>query len=398
MTASARAKRPVRVAVNLLWLVPGVVGGTEGYATALLREVARRGEIDCVLAVLPEFAAAHPDLAASLRTVVAPLPPGRRVIRRVALEPTWLAWQLRRWRPDVVHHLGGTALAATAARTVLTIHDLQYQHFPQYFPAAKKAYLRAATRTSVRRADHLVTISDFSRHDLGRRLGVEPARITVVPPWLPPAAALDAPPPLELPELPALPERYLLYPAATYPHKNHAVLLEALARLGRRAGDLHLVLTGAGGAGTWGSAASSHADLRGAVQRLGLTGRVHELAWLPRRGYLQVLQRATALAFPSRFEGYGLPVAEAMAAGVPVLCSDAASLPEVVGRGVDAGGVLLPPDDATAWAAAIEALGDPAHRHQLRQRAVQRDAVLRRRDPVEVLTRLWCDAATLSAA
>lgn len=380
--------RRLRVAVNLLWLVPGVVGGTEGYATGLLREVVRRGDVDLVMFVLPEFAAAHADLARSARTVTAPLPPGRRVLRRVGLETTWLPVQLRRWAPDVVHHLGGTALCTGGAPVVLTVHDLQYQHFPQYFSAAKLAYLRAVTRASVRRARRVTTVSGWSRADLISRLDLPADLVTVVPPWLPPA------PPLTPARDPALPARYVLYPAGTYPHKNHRVLVEALTRLRGDLADVHLVLTGASGAGAWGSAGDVTAELRSAVQAAGLQDRVHLLGWLPRERYARVLAGATALVFPSRFEGFGLPVAEAMAAGVPVLAADATSLPEVVGRGEDAGGLLLPPDDVGAWATALRSVvTDEAARARLRDRASRRYTGLRQVDPVEVLGRVWSEAA-----
>lgn len=385
-------QRPLRVAVNLLWLVPGVVGGTEGYATSLLRELAGRPEVDAVLVVLPDFHAAHPDLAEAFRTITAPLPPGRRVVRRVGLETTWLAHQLRRWAPDVVHHLGGTVLATGGTPAVLTIHDLQYRHFPEYFSAAKKGYLQAVTGMSVRRASHLTTVSEYSRTDICTRLGVDRRDVTVVRPWLPPPPG-DGPAATD----PDLPPRYLLYPAATYPHKNHLVLVEALARLGDAA-DAHLVLTGAGGAGAWGSAGSSLRQVRVAVRSAGLTGRVHELGWLPARRYARVLRGATALVFPSRFEGYGLPVAEALAAGVPVLASDAASLPEVVGRGDEAGGVLLPPDDAGAWAEAIRRVTLDDERDRLHRMASRRYAVLRAHDPVDSLLRVYHEVTAGSAA
>jgi len=397
--------RRLRVAVNLLWLVPGVVGGTEGYATSLLRELARRDEVDGVLVVVPGFHAAHPDLSERFRTVTAPLPPGRRVVRRVALETTWLGQTLRRWSPDVVHHLGGTALLRAPAPAVVTIHDLQYQHYPQYFSAAKKLYLGAVTPRTVRVAAHLTTVSEYSRRDICARLGVREHDVTVVHPWLPPATA--GPPTAATPGPDAdtdpapdtaLPERYVLYPAATYPHKNHLVLVDALARLGAEGDDVHLVLTGAAGAGVWGSASSSLQQVRTAVGQAGLGSRVHELSWLPRARYEQVLRGALALVFPSVFEGYGLPVAEALAAGTPVLAGDAASLPEIIGRGPSAGGVLLPPHDAAAWAEAIHRLStDPDERKRLRENGYRRYTALRATDPAETLLRVYGQVARTAA-
>ena len=105
------------------------------------------------------------------------------------------------------------------------------------------------------------------------------------------------------------------------------------------------------------------------------------------------------LVFPSRFEGYGLPVAEAMLAGTPVLAADATALPEVVGRGASAGGRLLPPDDVAAWAGALEeVLTDPAEAARLSAAGLARGAALRASDPVNDLLAAWdLAAATVRA-
>lgn len=375
----------MRVAVNLLWLVPGVVGGTEGYATGLLQGLAATGEVDLCLVVLPGFHAAHPELAATVRTVTAPVPAGRHVVRRVAVESTWLGRRLRAWRPDVAHHLGGVLPAGAPGPSVVTLHDLQYQHFPHYFSRAKRAYLGATTRRSLTRADAVTTPSEYTRSDVLRWLGLPGERVRVVPPRLDRLAALPRG------EGPALPGKYLLYPAATYPHKNHAVLLDALARASREVPDLHLVLTGAGGAGAWGSAHDTGEALRAQAARLGLFDRVHRLGWLDAAAYRGVLAGATALVFPSRFEGYGLPVAEAMAVGTPVLAADCASVPEVVGAD---GGVLLPPDDPAAWATAfVRVATDVGHRERLAAAGLRRWTVLAAQDPVAVQLATYRDVA-----
>ena len=397
-----------RVAINLLWLVPGVVGGTESYATGLLRGLAERGaergaERDVVLFTLPSFAAAHPDLADGFRTVVAPLPPGRRVVRRVTLEATWLRRRLRELRPQVVHHLGGVVPLGSPGPVVLTIHDLQYRHFPAYFSRAKRAYLTTMTRRSVRAAAVVMTPSAFTRADLldhGLAHGLSTAqRLRVVPPRLAPPASVRAEDRNRVRALLGLDGPFVLYPAAPYPHKNHRVLLDAFAVVARRLPEVQLVLPGATGAGAWGSASSTLADLRGLVAREGLDARVHLPGFLPRADLDALLAEAAVLAFPSRFEGYGLPVVEAMLAGTPVLAADNTALPEVLGRGASSGGLLLPSGDVAAWAGALErVLTDPAEAARLRAAGRARAAVLLATDPVDDLLAAWdLAAATIPA-
>ncbi len=375
---------PLRVAVNLTWLVPGVVGGTETYATGLLRALARcpreRHGVELMLVALPALAQAHPDLTAAFPTTFAPLPPGRHVVRRVALESTWLPAVLQRARPDVVHHLGGVVPPGSRAApgaSVVTVHDLQYLHHPEYFSRAKRAYLHAVTVPSLRAADVVMTPSRFTGQDLVSRLGVQADRVVVVPPVLQDLAPPDGPGPDAHDAMGAMGDgrRWVHYPAALYPHKNHLTLLAAFAQLAADLPDVDLVLTGASGAGAWGSAGSVEVALRDAISRAGLQQRVRVLGHLERARYQRVAHGAAAMAFPSRFEGYGLPVAEAMRAGVPVLAADAGALPEVVGS-APAGAMLLHPDDTAGWERALrEVLTDAGVRTRLaadgRRRAAQ---------------------------
>src|SRR5690606_16446465 len=143
---------------------------------------------------------------------------------------------------------------------------------------------------------------------------------------------------------------YVVHPAITYPHKNHLVLLEAVSRVP----GLHAVLTG-------GPAGNEEAVTRRAAAP-DLAGRVHRLGRVPRADLDALLAGAVALAFPSRYEGFGVPVLEAMALGCPVAAADATALPEVVG---DAG-LLVGPDDVAGWAEALGRLsGDAGERRRL---------------------------------
>jgi alpha-1,3-rhamnosyl/mannosyltransferase len=216
---------------------------------------------------------------------------------------------------------------------VVTIHDLQPLDHPENFSAVKRAFLGRALPRTARRARFVTTPSEFVRRGVIAQLGVDDARAFVVS-----APITVADRPLELPRPPFVGDRpFFLYPAITYVHKNHAVLVDAFARVVAERSDALLVLTGGEG--------PCEADLRAQIERLGLTTSVLRPGRVPASELDALVAHATALVFPSRYEGFGLPVAEAMAAGCPVIAADATALPEVV----DDAGVLVAPDDVDAW-------------------------------------------------
>lgn len=327
----------MRVGVNLLWLVPGEVGGTEAYATRLLRGVAELApdDVDVVLFVLPGFTARHPDLAEGFEICAAPIGGDRRPVR-VLMESTWLARRSRGC--DLVHHLGGTVPAIRTAPCVLTIHDLQYLEHPEWFSALKRRYLALTVPRSVRAADEVTAVSEPAAEHVATAFGVpRPAVVPHVVPKLP----VGSPPP-------GLPERYVVFPAVTYPHKNHDVLLDAIESLpAERRPDL--VLTGGAG--------RHHDHVMQRIAEAGLRLHVRHLGRVDDATFGAVLAGASGLVFPSRYEGFGVPVVEAMSVGVPVVSSAAPPLDELV-AGV---GRLLDPDDVDAWATAMVDLvaGDP---------------------------------------
>lgn len=340
------------VGVNLLWCVPGQVGGSEEYVTralAPLHEVAP--DVRAVLFVLPGFGRAHPRLADQYELVAAPLN-GRRRSLRVVAERTWLAREVARRRVPLVHHAGGTAppLARARADVVLSMHDIQYLAFPHYFTRLKLEWLRREVPAGLARARVITTPSEFVRGTLHTELGVAPERVQLVPHGLPSDFATG---PVDEDALRAryhLPGPFLLYPAATYPHKNHLLLIDVLARLRP---ELQLVLTGGPGLG--------EDDVVRAINQRGLRDRVRRTGRVPDHDRDGLLRCADALVFPSRYEGFGAPVLEAMAVGTPVIAAAATALPEVLGLPrPDPAGLLVDPDDGAGWADAIGRVLDDA--------------------------------------
>jgi glycosyltransferase involved in cell wall biosynthesis len=330
-----------RVGLNLLWLVPGVVGGTEEATVELLSALAddQPSDIQWRLYALEAFAAAHPDLAARFPTRLLALR-GRLKPLRVAAEGTWLARVTRTDDVDLVHHLGGTIPARSHVPSIVTVHDLQPFDLPENFHPVKRAYLHRMVPRTVRRSRLVLVHSDFVRRSVLERFGIDDVKVRVVPagvrPLPAPQVTVD-----ELRERYELPEHWFVFPAITYPHKNHVTLVRAFARVAAERSDVALVLTG--------RAAGAESLVQHEIARLGLGDRVRRTGRVPRRDLLGLVAGADALAFPSRYEGFGLPVLEAMSLGTPVIAAAATALPEVVG---DAGR-LVDPDDLDGWSAAM---------------------------------------------
>jgi glycosyltransferase involved in cell wall biosynthesis len=339
-----------KVGINLLWMVPGVVGGSETYMARLLSGLAERPTaFDYTIFALPQFADAHPGLAKTFKMAYAPVT-GQFKSFRVAGENSWLAAQCRRRNINLVHHAGGIVPMIRSARPVLTIHDLQYLYYPEYFTRAKLTYLKTMVPRSAEAARLILTPSEFSRRTVIERLNIDPAIVIVVPHGISPReGAADGG---EVRAKYGIEGRFFLYPAITYPHKNHLVLLEAMAHVVRRHGDATLVLTGGKG--------SFETRLGAEIKTLGIERNVKRLGYIPSDDLDALYAEAVALTFPSRFEGFGAPVLEAMARACPVVAADATALPEVVQNA----GCLVSPDNAEQWAEAMNELLDNEDQRQ----------------------------------
>ncbi len=346
-----------RIGVNLLWLVPGVVGGSEEHTTRLLRALAQRladhDDLEVVLFVNRLFGSAHPDLVEKFQTVVAPLH-GSNKLLRVLAESTWLPWASARHRIGLMHHAGGTIPAVRTCPAIVSIHDLQPLAFPENFSRVKRTYLATAIPRSARRARRVLVLTEWVRADVMRRTGVPEDRVVVVSPG-------TTPPERSLSDVSKLLERhdvigrpFFLYPAITYPHKNHRVLVDALVELLETHPDAVLVLTGGAG--------PSEKDVLALIDQLGIRENVRKPGRISADDLEALYGEAAALAFPSLYEGFGIPVLEAMSRGCPVLAAHTTALPEVVG---DAG-VLIDPDSPDLWAEAMRrVLDDGDWRHDL---------------------------------
>jgi len=350
VTGAGPGGAPQRVGVNLLWLVPGVVGGSEEYTTRLLRAFheAAPPDLAVTLFVLASFAEAHPDLAEAFPTVVLGVD-GRHRPQRVAAEATWLVREARRRHVGLLHHAGGVippGPGISRIPVVLTIHDLQPLVAPENFSAAKRRWLATMIPRSAARARLILTPSDPASQSVVDHLHVPAERVRTVPHGVEPPDPVPTSVIEEVRHRYRLGDRTILYPAITYPHKDHVMLVRAFARLAGDRPDLTLGLTGGPG--------PSEAEVAAAVRATGVGDQVRRTGRIPWSDLHALYAQATAVAVPSRFEGFGAPALEAMAAGAPLVAADATALPWVVGDG----GLLVPPGDVEAWAAALASIVD----------------------------------------
>lgn len=358
---------PLRVGVNLLWLVPGVVGGSEEYTTRLIAALQESDpasdDVELTLFVLRPFLDAYPDLVAAHTTVVCPIN-GKLKPIRIAAEASWLAAEARLRKLDLLHHAGGTTPLVRATPSIVTIHDLQPLLLPGNFLRSKQAYLEWRLPAAVRHARLVTTLTEYTKQSIVDRLQADPERVVIVPPGYTPALAEE---PVGDPrEAYDISGPFFLYPAITYPHKNHVVLVNAFAAVVERFPDALLVLTH--------RAAEAEPEVTELIGALGLDASIRRLGHIDRGDLDWLYRNATALTFPSRFEGFGLPVLEAMGHGCPVIAAKATALPEVVGEA----GVLVDPDDVHGWSAAmIDLLVDEPRREWLAEAGIARTAEFR---------------------
>jgi glycosyltransferase involved in cell wall biosynthesis len=350
------SQRP-QIAVNMLWCVPGNVGGSEEYFVRQLLGLAEIGAPFDVSVYAPRgFTTAHPEVADVAKVVEAPSSCRNRELR-VWLENTWLA--SRTSRAHLVHHGGGTMPSRGNRSTLLTVHDVQYLTFPEYFSRLKLAYLRNRVPSAIRRATVIAAPSEYVRSSIEHNFGTDRARTTVVRHGLEQEIGQGKTSESELRQRFNLGQsRILVMPAITHPHKNHQFILNLLANQWR-AEDVKVVMVG--GKGLADNAVQRQIVDLGLSERVVRSGRVNA----PDRDGL--LAMAEALVFPSLYEGFGAPVIEAMALGAPVITSNCASLPEVVG---DAGLVLGL--SGSEWSGALDQVRQ--QRHELVQRGLARAA------------------------
>jgi glycosyltransferase involved in cell wall biosynthesis len=314
---------PLRIVLPIVTYVPGGMGGSETYLRELIGELGRRGGL-VVHTVVSR--AASGTLEGAEEVVASRIAGGGRTGERLRTlaQALWLTPPARRLleKADVVHYPLTVPVPTVKRAWVHTLLDVQHLDLPDMFSPAERLYRAVAYDRAARHAGRVITISEFSKGRIVERLGVEPDRVVVA------HLGVNA---QDFAAYTGPREPYVYYPAAAWPHKNHRRLIEAVEILRRDQPDFRLVLTGA---------------------KRELLGHLPD--WVEHRGFVsrdevrRLYRSAGCMAFPSMYEGFGLPPLEAMASGCPVAAARAGSLPEICGDAATMFDPLDPVDIARA--------------------------------------------------
>lgn len=304
---------------------------------------------------------------------------------RLVWEQLGLPTLVRRHRLDVLHSPHYTMPLRHSARSVVTFHDLTFVLYPELHQVVKRFFFPAMMRWSARHARRIIAVSESTRQDLVRTLGVSPERVTTV------LSAADADyRPATAAQVAEVCTRYglrsgeyLLYVGVLEPRKGIDRLVEAFGRISPGADGLKLVIAGKRG---W-----MYDQIFTQVAALGLEDRVTFPGYVPRADLPPLYSGARAFVYPSRYEGFGLPVLEAMSCGTPVVTTNVSSMPEVAGDGA----LLVDPDDVPALAAALaRVVHDTRLREQLSGRGRTRAASFSWERCARETIRVYQDAVT----
>lgn len=339
-----RCRRPYRLLLDLRWMEIGKAGGMEQMCYELVSAISKldhRNEysILCPRSTYHEwnfplqfkckgvFVGKVERKAEALHaSLVNQLAESTRKPQVMTPEMRTLKWY-RQLDFDLVHSPCSYMFPDLACfPTILTMLDLQHVHFPEFFSETEWKEREALYRESCAKASHITCISEFTRQDLHVSYGIPMEKMTTT--WIIPSQSAWIPMQPEDRDIMlskmGISEPFIFFPAHCWPHKNHARLVEAFARIqGELPSDLKLIMTGR-------PFGADH-PAQGAICSHGLRERIQHIGYRSPLEMRALFASAHALVFPSLFEGFGMPVAEAIIAGCPVACSGTTSLPEIAG-------------------------------------------------------------------
>ncbi len=315
----------MRIGINTLFLVPGDVGGTEVYFREMLKSMVsgNTGDIFVLFTtkdndgILRQYLPGHPGIEFVKLPFRAAVRPMRIVFEQVALP--WFVWKNDL---DVLWSPGYTAPLLCGCPQAVTIHDLQYKTHPDDLSFFERITLDFLVKNACRVCDRIITVSQFSRDEVVRFGFAPEPKVVAIHEGVDPAFGRVHD--VHIDCLKGIPDEapYILCVAHTYPHKQVHLLVEAFGSISNRIPH-HLVLVG--------RARRGEDQVQRSLDNLSVTSRVHRMSNLSYSDLQVMYQRADLFVLPSLYEGFGLPVLEAMITGTPVIATHNASIPEVGG-------------------------------------------------------------------
>jgi glycosyltransferase involved in cell wall biosynthesis len=330
----------MKIGIIAFGFIPGETGGTETYLRNLIAGLQKYDKKNnYTLVVRDEYKKQAKKLIYSknwkLVSIKLKYPFGRRVLRKLRIvkesEDQRIAKIIDKMHFDVVHFPMQTIFPyGIKTKKVLTFMDMQEQYYPDFFSRQELEYRRNNYRKSAKEADSIIAISNYTKKDIGKFYGDDFEKkcrvVYLAGSFMTNTSQIS---------ISKNNEPYFYFPAATWPHKNHIRLIKAFASVIEKYPKYGLILTGL--------KRQKSDEITKLIQKLGITKAVKILGYLDYNELQDLYKGAFAMVFPSLFEGFGLPVLESMNMGVPVICSNTTSLPEVGGSAV----LYFDPEDVT---------------------------------------------------
>jgi len=352
----------MRIGINVLFIAPGSMGGSETYIRNLIdgfQEIDSDNEYIIFTSQENDSTFIIP-VKSNFHKVM--LPCKSKGIKRVLLEQFLLPYLIRKHKLDVVFYPGGISCIFSRIPAVLTIHDLHHLHYPSSFSWGQRLYRSIFLPRSVQRVNKITTPSEFTATDVVKHLNVDMKKITVIYLSVKDKQFFETNnhQDKEIYKKYDLSQPYVLSVASTYPHKNLDGLLSACIILHRRGFKFNLVLVG--------THMSFDSTLKKLIDSSFIKDHVKVLGYVPDADLPALYRGAIVYAFPSMFEGFGLPLLEAMMSGIPIVASNRGSLPEI---GTDAA-MFVEPDPKSISEGIESLLSNGALRTEMRGRGFNR--------------------------
>lgn len=319
----------MKIGIIAFGFIPGGTGGTESYFRNLISGLQKYDKYNqYTLIVRKEYLDEARNMVFARNWTVMGLRTNYSAIGRVLRKlriinndiAEALASTINKINFDLVHFPMQTVYPyGLKAKKVLTFHDMQEKHYPEFFSKEELSFRKHNYERSADESDRIITISNYTKNDIKEYYSAKDyAKCTTVYHGI-----------RKYQETTSKHKKkddykYFYYPAATWPHKNHERLIEAFAKVAKNYPGYRLVLTGL--------QRQKSESINKLIKKLCIKDLVIIKGYLPYKDLQEVFNNAYALVFPSLFEGFGLPVLEAMSKGVPVLCSNTTSIPEVAGK------------------------------------------------------------------